>query len=276
MNRTIIKTLSLWAILGTVWSCQDLDRPDLGDYPKDEINLPDGDLRFFVPFDKSSDILRFQFAEELSGYPAFTPDKSIESQEGIKEKAYKGSLKGYLEYISPNDFAEKAQSFTVSYWMKHAPTTTNAEFVFSIPSSIEHWTKSTMLLMNESSARGIAVKMILVDKDKRDTWLTWEGANAIPADGFFDEKWHHCALVYDAATSELTFYKDGVQMGTPKKWGTHGGVDMDASKVTQFRLGGPAGSDAWMKPWGGGLDQFRLYTKALSSAEIAQLYNNKD
>lgn len=259
----------------SVQNCQNMDRPELGDYPLDNAKLPDGNLRFFVPFDKDNAQLRFQFAEELSGYPSYMPDKSLSSDTGINSKGYKGSLTAHLNYLNPNDFVAKAESFSVSYWMKHSATTTNAEFIFSIPSSNGHWTKGTLMLMNESSATGIAVKFIIVDKNNSDTWLTWEGTNAIPASGFFDDAWHHCAFVYDATTSALTFYKDGVKVGTEKKWGTHGAVNMDNSKVTGFKLGGPSGNDSWMKSWNGNLDQFRLYASALTQTEVQDLYNNK-
>lgn len=276
MKKNIIKFVGAIILIGSAWSCQQLDRPELGDYPKDDIVLPNGDLRFYIPFDKESHSLRVQFSEELSGYPAFLPDQSIESQQGIKNKAYKGSAKAALEYMSSNDFVEKAQSFTISYWMKHAPKTTNAEFVFSIASSNGHWSKSAMCLMNESTKDGIAIKMITVDKNKKDNWFVWEKANAVPASVFFDDQWHHCALVYDAASSLLTFYVDGVQVGTPKAWKNHGAIDMDPSKAEKFILGGPAGNSSWMKPWNGGIDQFRLYAAALSASEVAQLFNNKE
>lgn len=275
MIKKFSTIIGVLAIAFSLQNCQNLDRPELGDYPKDNANLPEGNLRFFLPFDKQHEQLRFQFAEELSGYPSYMPDKTISSTEGISSKGYKGSISAHLNYLNPNDFVKKAQSFSVSYWMKHAPTTTNAEFIFSIPSSNGHWTKGTLMLMKESTANGIAVKFIIVDKDNKDTWLTWEGANSVAPVGFFDNQWHHCVFVYDAATSALTFYKDGVKVGTEKKWGTHGAVNMDPTKVTGFKLGGPSGADSWMKSWNGSLDQFRLYASALSSAEIQDLYNGK-
>jgi len=276
MKRNILKFSGLVALLFAFSACQELDQPELGEYPLDNAVLPAGSLRFYVPFDKEDTRLRYQFAEELSTYPSFTPDKSITSEAGITGKSYKGSATAFLKYLNPNDFVQKAQSFTISYWFKHGATTTSAEHIFSIPSSNGHWTKGSMMLMNEATTNGIAVKMIIVDKNKADTWLTWEGAaNAVPVAGFFDNQWHHCAFVYNASNSSLTFYKDGVQFGTPKTWGTHGGVNMDDTKVTGFNLGGQSGTDSWMKPWKGNLDQFRMYDSALTLAEITDLYTNK-
>lgn len=276
MKKNIFKIIGALAITTLALNCQDMDRESLGEYPLDNAVLPAGNLRFYVPFDKEDSRLRYQFSEELSSYPSFTPDNTITSESGITGKSYKGSASAFLKYLNPNDFAQKAQSFTISYWFKHGATTTSAEHIFSIPSSNGHWTKGSMMLMNEATTNGIAVKMILVDKNNSDTWLTWEGAGtAVPVAGFFDNQWHHCAFVYNANNSSLTFYKDGVQYATPKIWGTHGGINMDATKVTGFNLGGQSGTDSWMKPWGGNLDQFRMYDSALTNAEITDLYTNK-
>lgn len=275
MIKKISKIAGILSIALALAGCQNMDRPELGEYREDNAKLPEGNLRFFVPFDKQHEELRFQFADEISGYPSFLPDKTITSEEGISGKSYKGNVNAHLNYLSPNDFAAKAQSFTVAYWMKHAPTTTNAEFVFSIPSRNGHWAKGSMMLMKESNEKGIAVKWIIVDKDMKDTWLTWEGNNSVAAAGFFDNQWHHCAFVYDASTSALTFYKDGEKVGTEKKWGSHGAVNMDATKVSGLKVGGPSGSDSWMKSWNGNLDQFRMYVSALSQAEIQDLYKGK-
>lgn len=276
MKNIFFKIGTALSLLLVMQNCQDLDRPTLGDYPKDQANLPEGNLRFFVPFDKEHKELRFQFSEELSGNPSYLVDNSLSTEQGINSKGYKGNANAHLNYLNPNDFVAKAESFTIAYWMKHQPTTTNAEFVFSVPSNNGHWTKSTLMLMKEKTNTGIAVKFIIVDKNGADTWLTWEGSNAVPADGFFDEQWHHCAFVYDATTSALTFYKDGEKVGTSKVWGNHGAVNMDNSKVTGFKLGGPSGTDSWMKSWDGGLDQFRMYVSALTQSEIQALYTAKN
>lgn len=268
-------TAALLAVALAFNSCQNMDRPELGDYPEDSAKLPEGNLRFFVPFDKDNPELRYQFADEISGYPSFMPDKSITSAEGISGKAYKGNANAHLNYLSPNDFAAKAQSFTVAYWMKHVASTTNAEFVFSIPSQNGHWSKGTMMLMKESTEKGIAVKWIIVDKNNADTWLTWEGGDSVSPTGFFDDQWHHCAFIYDASASTLTFYKDGEKVGKEKKWGSHGAVNLDPSKVTGLKIGGPSGTDSWMKSWNGNLDQFRMYASPLTQAEVQDLYKSK-
>ena len=40
-------------------------------------------------------------------------------------------------------------------------------------------------------------------------------------------------------------------------------------------LGNGAPGDGWIQSWQGGLDQFRLYSKALSATEVQALFNSK-
>ena len=107
-----------------------------------------------------------------------------------------------------------------------------------------------------------------------DTWLTWENSNKIA--GIQDDKWHHLAFVYDATTSKMTLYVDGVANANVPQWGTHGDANLDDSKVTNLNIGGRPTKDlGWGREWTGGIDQVRLYSKALSASEAAALYNAK-
>lgn len=95
-------------------------------------------------------------------------------------------------------------------------------------------------------------------------------------------------FTYDAATSSLGYYVDGVPItGLPANLTTwldgatpHGAMHLQ--NVSNFVLGGwnkHAGlsgpTDSWIQSWQGGLDQFRLYNKALTASEVLALYNSK-
>jgi hypothetical protein len=137
-----------------------------------------------------------------------------------------------------------------------------------------------MLVFVEGDNAAAAVKVMIADATNADNWFTWEGGNTIA--GLLNNAWRHIALVYDAGTSTMTLYVDGVANSNTRTWGTHGDINMDNSKITEFRVGaGPADgansdTDDWLaSTWKGGLDQLRLYSTPLSAAEIAGLYNNK-
>jgi hypothetical protein len=264
-----VARLSILCSIFLAISCQDMDEPGISDYPTDSANIPEGELRFFVPFDNNADLLRFRFAEELSGYPCFVPDNSITEIQGVSGNAYKGGASdAFLRYLNANDFAEKAGSFTVAFWAKNTDSSLT-EFAFSMTS--DNWAKASMFALFEGSASNPTIKLF-VDEQPGDKWFEWVSDSNLNM--LYDNQWHHLAFVYDQNTSGMTLYVDGLQKST-KTWDNHGAINFDTSKINGFRIGGSGNpSEGWMKSWSGSLDQFRLYVSALSQAQIQDLYSN--
>lgn len=255
--------------------CQKLDRPGMPDYLTDPDN-PGGILKFYTAFENTDvDSIKANFG---------SPENATYA-EGIKGKAYKGSATSYIKYPSANDFA-KATSFTISFWMKktpHAPGS-GAEFVFALPTTTDIWHKSEMFLLiedgNQSTTALGAFKLLI-----QDQWF--EFVNAQRLQNILNDQWHHVAFTYDEATSKLTTYIDGAALtGLPanltdvKNAGNPRGK-LSFKNVSGFVIGGPshhalnATPDGWMIRYSGSLDQFRIYGKALSAAEISTLFNGK-
>ena len=286
LNRLIPFTAAILLLSG----CQDMNRPVLGDYPKDT-NPVGGPLKFYVAFDGATNDPLMNAVDSIKAN--FAIANTTTSIDGVRGKAMQGAAGKFVSYAKPNDFVSKAGSFTISFWEKHDGQTKNnamgngPEYPFSFVSpSAYHWSSSNMFLLFEGNNTACAVKFVVVsgvspdgNSSTADTWLTWEGGASIP--GLLDNTWHHCAFVYDATTSGLTFYKDGVAIGT-KTWAGHGPIGLVDSKVNSVRIGaGPQGnagdtSDDWLRSsWKGGLDQFRMYGTALTAAEVAALNSGK-
>ena len=239
---------------------------------------------FFVPFDyPSADPLKFA-SDLLQNTPATSNPLSLTS--GVSGNGIQGANLKYITYAKPNDWVASAKSFTVSFWFKLNGQTKNnyggngPEHVFSIPTTTDHWSGGQGMLLMETNATGTQIKFPIVDKNKSDNWFNWEGTDAIP--GIADNKWRHCAFVYDATTSKMTLYIDGVANAKQAKWENHGDINMDATTATEFRIGaGPKEvntdtSDDWLRStWKGGLDQFRLFNTALSASEIKNIFDSK-
>ncbi len=261
--------------------CQKMDRPGLGEYIKDA-NPPGGPLKFYAAFDgTSADPLMNAVDSSMATFPS---DNPLTFVDGISGKAIQGENKKFIKYAKPNDWAVHAKSFTVSFWYKKNGQTQNnkgtngPEYIFSFKSNNEHWSGANMLVFLEGNNAAGAVKVMIVDATKADNWFTWENAQTIP--GLLDNQWHHMALVYDAATSAMTLYVDGVANPNVKTWAGHGDINIDDTKITEFRLGaGPNtsyDSDDWLSStFKGNIDQFRLYTTALSAAEVNGLFTQK-
>lgn len=263
------------------YSCQKMDKPAFGDYLTDS-NPPGGPLNFYVAFDGSTaDPLRNAVDSIRASFPS---DNPLTSVAGISGKAVKGESKKFVKYAKPNDWAIKSESFTVAVWIKRDGQTKNnlgtngPEYPFSFKSSNGHWSGSNMFLLLEGNNTACAVKLVVVDKNMGDNWFTWEGGFQVA--GLLDNAWHHIAFTYDAGTSTMKFYKDGVQNANLRTWGTHGKINIDNSKISELRIGsGPQNNintDDWLSStWKGDLDQFRMYSTALTAAQVAALYASK-
>ena len=261
--------------------CQKMDRPPLGDYPEDA-NPPGGPLNFYVAFDGTTSNPLMNAVDSIRA--TFPGDNPLASVDGIRGKAIQGANKKFLKFAKPNDWAAVAKSFTISFWYKHDGQTKNntggngPEYIASFKSNNGHWSGSNLLLFLEGNNTACAVKVMIADKTNADSWFTWEGGNSIP--GLMDNKWRFMTITYEASNSTMTLYVDGVANPNKRTWGTHGDIGIDNSKIVEMRIGcGPNNnldSDDWLScSWKGGIDQFRMYSKALTATEIQSLYTNK-
>jgi hypothetical protein len=258
-----------------------MDRPAMGDYPEDA-NPPGGPLNFYVAFDgTTSDPLMNAVDSIRANFASQNPFTTIE---GISGKAVQGVNQKTIKYGKPNDWAVQAKSFTISFWYKRDGQTKNntggngPEYIASFKSSNGHWSGSNLLLFLEGNNTACAVKVMIADKNVSDAWLTWEGGGSIP--GMLDNKWHHISLVYDATSSSMTLFLDGVANPNKKTWAGHGNININNDAIIEMRVGaGPSdniNSDDWLaSSFKGGIDQLRMYSTALTSAEVQSLFTNK-
>lgn len=278
--KNIIKTLSIISVGMLLFSCQDLDRPELGDdFPKDA-NAAGGPLKFYAAFDGTTSNPLMNAVDSIRAkFPSNNPLQSIDGPRG---KALQGAKYKYVKYSSANDFAQNAKSFTVSVWAKKGNIAT--DHIFSMPSPADyHWSAASMFLLSEGTVAAPILKFFVKDS-VGEKWFEWVGTNTVT--GLYDGNWHHLAFVYNATTSQMTLYKDGVAHPNAPIWTGHGNVSLEPSKITGLKIGaGPqeftqaqidAGGDDWLKnSWTGGIDQFRMYTTALSAIEVTELFNKK-
>lgn len=269
--------LSILVLVFTISSCKKLDRPALGKYPEDT-NPPGGPLKFYASFDGVTTDPLMNAVDSIRA--SFASSNACTSITGITGKAISGNGSQYVKYIKPNDFVSTAKSFTVAFWEKrNGMPVGEAEFPFSIASGNGHWAGTSMMLLFDHAGAGATnslavMKFVLVDKNMNDTWLTWEGSNKVA--GIQDNNWHHLAFVYNGTSSSLTLYVDGVANTNVPTWGGHGDANMDGTQVAGLIVGGRPKEDlGWGRSWTGGLDQFRMYSTALTAAEISALYSGK-
>ncbi len=271
-NKIKISVLTVSAFALLLSGCQNLERPELGEYQTDAPIA--GDLKFFAAFDGD-------YVEDMKKSIGKGTGSSFVA--GVKGQGVEldGAANSVVSMRTTNDF-KNATSFTVSYWIKmNAPAKSGAQFVWSNPTTSGEWPGANTFQLIEDGGQSnnglMATKFVV-----HGNWLEFVGANRIA--GVMDNQWHHFALTYNETTSLMTLFVDGKKQ-TLTKLVTNGANPYgkaDLSKSTKFVIGGPPHSalgttpDSWMTTFKGGVDQFRIYNKVLTDAEITTLFTSKD
>ena len=278
MNITLKNAALMLAVGIAISSCQKMDRPALGDYPKDA-NPPGGPLKFFAAMDGSSvDSIRANFGV----------DNNVTYVDGVSGQAMQAGTDGYIVYPSVNDLG-RSHNFTLAFWIKKNgpnPAGAGTTFTFGVATSTDIWTHMDMFIEfedagNPSTADSAAAKFYL-----KDQWFEYTKTPTVDKrlPGVLDGDWHQLAWVFDSASATLTTYIDGAaDTNLPDSFGNftiNGGV-LDLSTIAGLVVGGPGHyaigqtPDSWMGNWNGAIDQFRFYGEALSASDIAALYASR-
>ena len=291
MSIKNISSKLLWLLISVIGisSCQKMTRPALGDFPQDHTTTPTTPLRFYANFDSNSvdaKQINIRFGDSISGYPSFFPASDITYGPGIHGTAMTNTGESALQYINANDFASSS-SFTVAFWEKIAgvpQSAQGAQFVMSLPDK-DYWHNSGIFLLFDHTGAGSTADSAAVTFAIKDNWFAFHGKDKIPK--IYNSQWHHMAFVYDATTSKLTTYVDGAALtglsaDATQQAGLTGPLNLNVNSVSGLIIGGwnksvgvTGPTDSWIHSFKGALDQFRLYNKALSAADVLALYNSK-
>lgn len=204
---------------------------------------------------------------------------------GRRGKAYMGSTsEAYLEYnLTAGNPLLSLDEYTLSAWIKTPATTSGAAKMFSVNGGDSFM--GNLVLMQESRELGDSVdmKMYLYDNESPD-WKGQEIREQKPP--FLNDKWFHLVAIYRKSTSTMEYFANGVFVTKSVKYAGPvpnvgdqpllGAIKLknDMTKIhfgawAQQIAGTPEG---WMSYYKGMLDEFRIYNKALSQAEITSLY----
>ena len=274
--------LVVLAIGLSIVGCQKLDRPELGDYPVDPDPPPYSDLKSEITFDDNGNDNGENKLEP-------TEVKAVTFIDGVSGKAAKFGDGGYILYkadnevVYPNEFKatpadtlSNLGSFTLAFWMNGVgPVVGGAQGLFSISNSAEFWGNLDLFLENNDNGSEAFLKVHMfnagVASGNGEEW------NEIKIPGALD-KWTHIAVTYDSKTSKFNLYSDGVAVIADKTLGggSYGRVKYNNFNgmvvgTYQFQTDPTLtnhGPESWAKSFNGAIDQLRIYTKALTQAEV--------
>ncbi|MEO5651080.1 MAG: LamG domain-containing protein [Ginsengibacter sp.] len=187
---------------------------------------------------------------------------------GQRGQAVQVASPGYINSNIGNTVAG-LQNFSYVLWIKHPSTLDPAGshftyFPFSLNAVGFSWenTKFFMLFNNKDDAANSYGKVGLNDQwfDIGQKWPK-----------MLDGNWHQLTVSFSGTTGTLKIYVDGSWVGTSSlKPQTNFGT------VSSFTLGGPDDftntANGWMNSLSGDLDEFKIFSKELSSDEIRDLY----
>ena len=213
----------------------------------------------FWSFDKSSiegETLKDLWGNNagiLSGDPEFVEGKFLEalSFDGVNDTVE-------IPHDASIDFPDT--SFSVEFWFKGSPDTFAVHgYVFCKGFSQGHGKRYEFIILEPPSSK------FFVDDNAR------KSEAAFDSDRFADEEWHHWVCVRDVEEAELRIYMDG---GAEVATGPTDGTKESISSDNSLWMGRQNPNDPEGKPGHltGLLDEFRIYNRALSDAEIQQNY----
>ncbi len=265
-----------------ITSCQKLDRPKLKELILDPPPPPYSTLKSYWTLDGTT--------RDTGQYRAPTDSKNITFVPGIAGQAAKVGADGYMAVPLVNDSLKTPGSITIAFWMNGTtgPVQGGAQGVFAISNSTQFWGNLEIFLENYVDAtdpNAVYMKIHMFNASVTGGGEQWLQDDNVKLKNVLG-KWTHIALTYNAATSMITLYKDGVATGINNLvlgGGTYGNLKFD--NVTGIVLGSFAfqtspsftnhGPEGWAKSFDGALDNFRIYNVALSPAEVNNLYTNK-
>jgi len=290
-NKSIVKQSLLLLVTGLgLASCQKMERPELKELILDPTPPAYNDLKSFWSFENN--------LNDAGENSLTATSNNISYVAGVNGQAAKIGTGGYIllkaegEVVThpngfigiPADTLTQLGSFTLSFWMKGVgPVTGGAQGLFSISNKNEFWGNLDLFLENNDNGSEGFLKVHMfnsgVASGNGEEWNETKIANML-------DKWTHIAVVYSAATSKLTVYADGMPTGINNKvlgGGNYGKVkfkDFNGMVLGTYQFQtNPSltnhGPEGWARSFNGSLDQFRLYNRALSAAEITDLFTTK-
>jgi hypothetical protein len=156
----------------------------------------------------------------------------------------------------------------------------HAALLDAFPLTITAWVNTTSSsglkgLVNKYAAGSFNGYQVFFQDGTLCAWLFRDAANAIydggectmRTAGFNDGRWHHVAFVADAAGGKL--YVDSV-LRASQPWTGAAGAPTTIQEVHLGHYPGVTGGASYV---GGGIDEVRIYDRALTAAQVVQVYN---
>lgn len=210
--------------------------------------------------------------------------------EGRRGKGLKGAEGGYLLYDLPaGSVIRDLKGYSLAFWLKQAAIPYEQAPVpmyFQITGADHTWGNVSV----SGDRLDAAADSLNFKNTFRKAGVEWENQFvSVAKPVFVAGKWSHYVIQYDNAKSEFKMYVNGVcpldktkDEGIIKRYENASQVALgdlkfvDADKII---IGGwlpkvvDGSNDEWMGSFTGNMDELRVYSRALTDAEVKALYD---
>lgn len=209
-------------------------------------------------------------------------NKGTSFTKGVKGQSLKIDSNTYVLFSDPGTAIQGLKAYTLAFWM-NAPQNTHYGYgIFSLANNSDFWGSLDIYLDNGSTPDTAQFKVHMNNANAKNTgqFLGLKMGNAW-------NKWVHIAITYDSSASaseNFQVYQNGTSVfsallkDTTNNYGPLRFVNATAMVIgtwqfqTDPSLTSGSGAQPWAGSFNGDLDEFRIYDKALSGAELSSLY----
>ncbi len=208
---------------------------------------------------------------------------NVAYEAGVQGKAYKGATNAMMVFAAGAKVGSMT-SFTVAFWMNTQKHTGGAQSIFMLGRSSDFWGNMFALVEGNDNATD---NSMLLKFNFAGNWVEFNNNNGLNRLPDMYGKWKHIAFRYDEKTSVFSLFVDGEKYAIPdavanrmkdnKPLGALQFIDPSKFVIGAFQqhAGVSGNPDSWMLRYTGLLDQFKVFTVAITDAEIKALFTTK-
>ncbi len=235
--------------------------------PSESINLPDDEVYEEVQEGSLAAYWNFnnQLEEEVENR-VITVNKMMYARDrkDLKSSAYSGN--GTDTWFTVDaDAALLSPDVTVSVWLRATKITGGTGFLLALTQS---WNNGYSIWQEGTAEDELRFKVVTF-RGEGNGHIWFDHTGDFPVD-----QWFHFAYVYDSSTGTVSVYVNGSSVFESDPAGasplTYTMGDETADKLY---VGFNGGQEAWISPYGGLMDDLRIYNSALTADDITQIYN---
>ncbi|HSV76132.1 MAG TPA: LamG-like jellyroll fold domain-containing protein [Bacteroidales bacterium] len=208
-----------------------------------------------------------------------------------RNQAFQGAANAHLSYALPaGSPLRNLTSFTVSFWLRSPLVTGDPEpTIFEIGSSTDLFWGNLKVHLHRLPATADSLNIRTYFRKHGATWAGQFTGFSHPS--FAINRWLYITLTYNETTSKFEMFLNGAKVttnpGVEDRW--QGPADVTPRlplgplafhnpDVINFgawrpRLATPPATDPWMGWFMGNVDEFRVFDRALTPAEVKSLYD---